>query len=210
MPALSDERLRVLLSPYLDQAPPPNEGLQRRNATDLYPLLGAYLDVLLKWNARTNLTSVRDPEAIAQRHFGESLFAGLQLGPFLLDGARVLDLGSGAGFPGIPIQLLYPGITVTLAESQSKKSAFLREVVRALGLPSVVWAGRVETMPPGTCFDAVTLRAVDRMAEMVQVGWARVQDRGVLLQMTVRGAEDDVSVAIPGTSDRVVALRTRA
>ncbi len=140
-----------LLEPYLAEA--------TMLPSALYDQLALYLDLLLKWNARTNLTAVRSPEEIVRRHFGESLFAGLHL-PL---SATLLDFGSGAGFPGLPIQLLHPGLAVTLGESQNKKASFLREVVRTLQLPTRVWASRVEEMPAGANFDTVTLRAVDRM-----------------------------------------------
>ncbi len=121
MATLSPEKIATLLTPYLEGEAPP----------ELYPQLSTYLDLLLKWNARTNLTAIRDPEEIVRRHFGESLFAGQHIPP---DARTLLDFGSGAGFPGLPIQLLRPEITVTLAESQNKKATFLREVVRTLGL----------------------------------------------------------------------------
>ena len=142
MPTLTEARIATLLEPYLapgtGAAPVP---------PSLYAQLSAYLDLLLKWNARTNLTAIREPEEMVRRHFGESLFAGMHLGTRLSPGASLLDFGSGAGFPGLPIQLLHPEFQVTLAESQGKKASFLREAVRTLGLPTEVWPGRVEAMP---------------------------------------------------------------
>src|SRR5271154_4718966 len=146
MPTLSESAIADLLTPYLT---PPSE---------ILPQLSIYLDLLLKWNARTNLTAIRDPEEIVRRHFGESLFAARHLAP---DTTTLLDFGSGAGFPGLPIALLRPGIPVTLAESQNKKATFLREVVRNLNLSTEIWAARVETMPETRLFHTVTLRAVD-------------------------------------------------
>jgi 16S rRNA (guanine527-N7)-methyltransferase len=90
-----------------------------------------YLSLLLRWNARVNLTAIRDQEGILRRHFVESIACARALPA----GVRsLLDFGSGAGFPGIPIALCRPEIAVTLAESQGKKAAFLREAVRQLGL----------------------------------------------------------------------------
>src|SRR5271154_4218188 len=86
--------------------------------------ISTYIDLLLRWNARINLTSVRDPEQIVTRHFGESLFAARILRDAgVLAGANqtLADLGSGAGFPGIPIKLLAPDLDLTLIESQNKK-----------------------------------------------------------------------------------------
>src|ERR1700678_876525 len=113
MPILPESKIATLLAPYL--APPP----------EILPQLSLYLDLLLKWNARTNLTAIRDPEEIVRRHFGESLFAAQHIGT----PDTLLDLGSGAGFPGPPIALLHPRISVTLAESQNKKATFLREAI---------------------------------------------------------------------------------
>jgi 16S rRNA (guanine527-N7)-methyltransferase len=157
MHTLPVETISRLLEPYLAAESPPG----------LYEKLGDYLDLLVKWNARTNLTSIREPEEIVRRHFGESLFAARHLPKC----STVLDLGSGAGFPGLPVQLLRPENAVTLAESQGKKASFLREVIRTLGLKSDVWAGRIEAMPEDRRFDAVVLRAVDKMPDaLAQAG----------------------------------------
>jgi 16S rRNA (guanine527-N7)-methyltransferase len=143
----------------------------------VYDGLAVYLELLLKWNARMNLTAIREPEEIVRRHFGESLFAGGYVGR----GATLLDFGSGAGFPGVPVQLMRPDVQVTLAESQGKKTAFLREVVRALGLRSEVWAERVEAMPAERQFDVVAMRAVDKMEAAVREGVARARARMLIL-----------------------------
>lgn len=106
------------------------------------------------------MTAVRKPEDIARRHFAECIFAAEQIPSHA---KTLLDYGSGAGLPGIPIAILHPNLAVTLAESQSRKAAFLQEAVRTLQLKAEVWARRVEELPPGRVFDWVTLRAVDRM-----------------------------------------------
>src|ERR1700686_1797783 len=114
MPTLSEFAIADLLTPYLPDPP-----------ATLLPQLSLYLDLLLKWNARTNLTAIRDPEEIVRRHFGESLFAArrLALSEIAPVAITLLDFGSGAGFPGLPIALLRPAVQVTLAESQNKKAA---------------------------------------------------------------------------------------
>jgi 16S rRNA (guanine527-N7)-methyltransferase len=139
--------------------------------------LAVYLELIVKWNARTNLTAIRTPEEIVRRHFGESLFAGLHLG----ECPTLLDFGSGAGFPGIPIQLVRPDIAVTLAESQGKKAAFLREVVRTLGISAEVWADRVEAMPLDRRFHTVALRAVDNMDAALSAAAIRAESRLLVL-----------------------------
>src|ERR1700751_4989766 len=91
-------------------------------------LLTDYVALIIRWNARTNLTSVRDEEGILSRHFVESIACAQALPAGI---STLLDFGSGAGFPGIPIAICRPEIAVTLAESQGKKAAFLLEANRA-------------------------------------------------------------------------------
>lgn len=136
-----------------------------------------YLDLLLKWNARLNLTAIREPGEIVQRHFVECIFAARHLPAEI---RTLLDFGSGGGFPGIPIALCKPGIHVTLGESQLKKAVFLREVVRTLGLGDTeVYSGRAEGLDQ--TFDAVTLRAVDKMQEACRGAMQRLSPKGQLI-----------------------------
>jgi 16S rRNA (guanine527-N7)-methyltransferase len=162
-------------------------------AEDLGGRFQAYLELLMRWNARLNLTAIRDPEGILSRHFVESI-ACAQAVPKGV--ASLLDFGSGAGFPGIPIALCRPEIHVTLAESQSKKAAFLLEAVRTLGLAARVHAGRVETI--SASFDCVTMRAVDRMEEAVRAASTLIAPNGWLMLMTT-GAERDALVSAAGS-----------
>lgn len=198
MPTFSESRLRQLLLPYLEaplSAPP------RRSEPaipDLVARLSIYLELLLRWNSRTNLTAVRDPELIAQRHFGESLFAGRELLVRIDDRATVLDFGSGAGFPGLPIQLLAPGLQVTLAESQSKKVAFLREAVRTLECGAEVWSARVEDLPAERRFDAVVMRAVDNPEVGRSIARGVVRGGGWFMEMKARAAAGEGGIPIPG------------
>jgi len=126
--------------------------------------ISTYIDLLLRWNARLNMTAVREPEEIVTRHFGESLFVARCL--FSANDERqatndVLDIGSGAGFPGLPIKIWAPQLQLTLIESNQKKATFLHEVIRSLTLTDVdVFSGRAEHFT-GTG-DVVTLRAVER------------------------------------------------
>jgi 16S rRNA (guanine527-N7)-methyltransferase len=139
----------------------------------------AYCALLLRWNARTNLTAIRDEEGILSRHFLESIACARALPSGIV---TLLDFGSGAGFPGIPIALCRPAISVTLAESQGRKAAFLREAVRVLSLSATVHSGRAESLT--TRFDCVTLRAVDRMPQALQAAKNLVAARGWLALLT--------------------------
>ncbi|WP_263382702.1 16S rRNA (guanine(527)-N(7))-methyltransferase RsmG [Granulicella arctica] len=190
MPTLTNSAISSLLAPYLG------------NPTDLLlDQLSTYLDLLLKWNARTNLTAIRSPEEIVTRHFGESLFAGRHLP----QARTLLDFGSGAGFPGLPIQLLRPELHVLLAESQNKKATFLREAVRTLGLQTEVWAGRVEALPAERLFDVVTLRAVDDMDAALIAARPRVQTNGMLAILTVRSGVGN-EIPLPNSDSAVLRL----
>jgi 16S rRNA (guanine527-N7)-methyltransferase len=178
--------------------------------------LEAFLALLLHWNARINLTAVRDPETIVRRHFAESLFAAEHVPTTT---ATLLDFGSGAGFPGIPIAIARPDIAVTLAESQGKKAAFLREAVRTLRLRTEVWAGRVEQMPAERVFDAVTLRAVDKMPQACKLAVQRLAAGGCLAVFTTHATESALdqlpgirwteSLPIPGSRQEILRLGLR-
>jgi 16S rRNA (guanine527-N7)-methyltransferase len=139
----------------------------------------AYLTLLQKWNARTNLTAIRDEEGILSRHFLESILCAQALP----DGIQtLLDFGSGAGFPGIPIALMRSNLVVTLAESQNKKAAFLREAVRTLSLNTKVHSGRAEDLKER--FDCITLRAVDKMEKAIPAAIDLLAPNGRLAILT--------------------------
>src|SRR5216683_6031011 len=214
-------RIAALLEPFLEPTLPPSQLDQ----------ISTYIDLLLRWNARINLTAIRHPEEIVTRHFGESFFLARHLFPPSMANAsnvartllsanagsaqlsatsqlstpchpersrakseaiisaksracpelaegdpypsttpRVLDIGSGAGFPALPLKLWAPHIHLTLIESNHKKAAFLREVARALTLTNInVLTERAETLAtrPGSQADIVTLRAVEHFAAIL-------------------------------------------
>jgi len=149
--------------------------------------ISTYIDILLRWNARINLTAIRDPEEIVTRHFGESLFAARHLFPrsSSVSSAEkafdsLADVGSGAGFPGLPIKLWAPEIALTLIESNHKKATFLREVTRALTLTNVnIQTARAESLPANS-FSTVTFRAVERFEAILPTAAALVAPGGRL------------------------------
>ena len=213
---MDSARIAALLERFLDHPLSPAQLDQ----------ISTYIDLLLRWNARINLTAIRTPEEIVTRHFGESFFMARHLFPslptppstpchpersqaaseasgsaeskdpyptaadrskgteaaktkpdvfalFAKDGnspqpPRVIDLGSGAGFPALPLKIWAPQIHLTLIESNHKKASFLREVARALTLMDVnVVAERAETLslrlgPDFPRADIVTFRAVEK------------------------------------------------
>jgi 16S rRNA (guanine527-N7)-methyltransferase len=192
---LNSARLATLLEPFLKEPLSPSRLDQ----------ISIYIDLLQRWNARVNLTAIRQEEEIVTRHFGESFFLARHLFPHLgassschpersadmraahvsaeskacpersrrdpyrintVSPTSVLDIGSGAGFPAVPLKLWAPHIRLTLVESNHKKAAFLREVARALRLTNInVIPDRLETLAARPGFpraQVVTFRAVER------------------------------------------------
>jgi 16S rRNA (guanine527-N7)-methyltransferase len=175
-----------------------------------------YLSLLLRWNARVNLTAIRDEDGILKRHFVESIACARALPTEI---HTLLDFGTGAGFPGIPIALCRPEIAVTLAESQGKKAAFLSEAARVLGMDAKVHSARAEAL--GSQFDCVTLRAVDKMEKAVKAaaqlvrpgGWMALMTTEIELEKLKLAAGAEFSWAgvarLPGSEDRLLALGER-
>jgi 16S rRNA (guanine527-N7)-methyltransferase len=127
----------------------------------------AYLELLLRWNRKINLTAIRDAPNCVRRHFGESLY----LSRWVELQGRLLDIGSGAGFPGLCLKIIFPDLSVTLLEPVAKKRAFLKEVARVCGMNFVeVRRERLEDFagalsPP--LYDAATARAVGHLEELI-------------------------------------------
>lgn len=168
---MHSSRIVELLEPFLGL------GSEERITTVECDQISTYIDILLRWNARVNLTAIRDPELIVTRHFGESLFAARQLFPDREQSktqqrpthTSLADIGSGAGFPGLPIKLWVSHLSATLIESNHKKAAFLREVIRKLTLTNIdVVTERAETLGE-RAFDVVTLRAVERFESILPI-----------------------------------------
>ena len=153
---LSATELAALLQPY-------GLGLTDRQITQLQ----TYLDVLLRWNAKINLTAIRRPEDCVTRHFGESLYLARWVN---LEG-RLLDIGSGAGFPGLALKIPFPNLAVTLLEPTTKKRAFLKEVARVCEFRDVEVSGkRLEEFAVNEArlsFDNATSRAVGHFEKLL-------------------------------------------
>lgn len=143
----SVERFGALLDPVLGT-------LGMKLEAGQVSLLARHYELLLQWNRKISLTSVRDPEQVVKRHFGESLFVASVL---RAESGTLVDVGSGAGFPGFPLAVARPGIQVTLVESIAKRAAFLKEVAR-LSANVRVLHGRFEDLDER--FDWATVRAV--------------------------------------------------
>ena len=163
--------------------------------------ISTYIDTLLRWNTRINLTAVREPEQVVTRHFGESLFAAARLFPLdlqLSGNPQVVDVGSGAGFPGLPIKIWAPQIHLTLIESNQKKATFLREIVRSITLTGIdVFAGRAEDFPPALG-DVVTLRAVEHFDDALPTAGGLVRPAGRIALLIGEGQIGRATELAPG------------
>ena len=159
-------------------------------------LTSTYINILLKWNARINLTAILDPVEIVKRHFGESYFAAKVLGDQRSLGC-VIDLGSGAGFPGIPLAISQSEATVTLIESNGKKVAFLGEILGSLGLKNVsIFSGRGENFQNSV--DLVVMRAVEEFEQAIDTAAGLVK-KGGRLGLLIGEMQIDVAKArLPG------------
>src|SRR6202521_3337417 len=208
-------RIAELLQPFLtvpDPAPKPCHSERSEESAVLTPdqlnYISIYIDLLLRWNARINLTAIRHPEEIVTRHFGESLLAARHLFPAPVFPAKptwgqpspavqaerssatahVIDVGAGAGFPGLPIKIWAPDINLTLIESNHKKATFLREVTRTLTLMNInVFPGRAQDYPNPPA-EVVTLRAVERFDATLLIA-ARLVAPGGRLALLISEAQ---------------------
>ena len=149
----------------------------------------AYLKLLNKWNQAYNLTAIRDMGQMVTHH----IFDSLAILPWL-NGSRILDVGTGAGLPGIPIALSMPEKQVVLLDSNGKKIRFLREVKRALHLSNIeIVQSRVESYHPSSGFDTVISRAVGNLNLLVNGSRHFIKENGIWLAMKGRYPEDELN-----------------
>ena len=160
----------------------------------------SYLDLLEKWNNAYNLTAVRSRSEMLSRHLVESL----AISPYI-SGKQVVDVGSGAGLPGIPLAIANPAVQYTLLDSNGKKSRFLLEVKRALMLANVeIETVRVESWLPTKRFDSVVTRAfADLATTLVRVDHV-LSDQGMVYAMKTQQAQHEID-SLPDATRQVTA-----
>lgn len=199
---LSDDLIRRTLEPY----GAPDDAAFRE-------AIRIYVELLLRWNQKISLTAITDPVEVLRVHFGESIFAAHAGG---IDKGRLADIGSGPGFPGIPMRMVRPDISLTLVEPVGKKVAFLGEVIRLLGLTgTAIIRSRMEDIHVGpSAFDFVTARALGAYKRLLN--WAKQQARPDVKIVLLLGADDcrevvkdrdfswNIPVRVPNSKGRFV------
>jgi len=202
---LSLDEIARALSPYLSEA------LSSAQLAEI----AQYLELLKRWNQTIALTSIEEDTEMVARHFGESIFAG-SLVP--IQRGRLADVGSGAGFPGLPLKIAFPELQVALIEPNGKKCAFLREVQSFLGLSSVeIVRNRYEDFrPQPASLDFISSRALGGYRRLLQwsksvlrpdghvILWLGVEDSSLLSR--TKGWNWELPVTIPESRRRVVLI----
>lgn len=151
-------------------------------------LLG-FLDLLQRWNRAYNLTAIRDPTAMVSQHLLDSL----AVAPYL-SGESILDLGTGAGLPGLPLAVVEPSRRFWLLDSNGKKVRFVRQAVLDLGIPNAEPVqSRIESYRPGRKFSTIVTRAVASIADLHAQTVPLLASPGILLVMKGRYPGDELS-----------------
>jgi 16S rRNA (guanine527-N7)-methyltransferase len=170
--------------------------------------LMAYIALLVKWNASYNLTAVREPMAMVSHHLLDSLALLPHLPAGSEGDARLADVGSGAGLPGIPLALARPSWRVALIEASQKKAAFLRQAKIELGLANVeVHDGRVEELRSAQGFSIVVSRAFAELGDFIAACRHLLDRRGVLAAMKGKYPAQELAQVPAGLTAKVIALR---
>jgi len=162
----------------------------------------AYIALLIKWNQKINLTSVRSPLEMVRRHLLDSVVVL----PYLR-GERILDVGSGAGIPGIPLAILQEQKAFYLLDSNQKKQVFVSQVVKSLSLKRVVCVhSLVQTYQPEQKFSTILTRAFAKPLQMIELTQHLLEDKGVFLAMMGKIEEEKLLLPSDYEIEQIIPL----
>jgi 16S rRNA (guanine527-N7)-methyltransferase len=188
-------RLTAQIQRGLDRLPQPF-------ADDAAERLAALLDELGRWNEKVSLTAIREPGKMVAGHLLDSLVALP-----LLEGRQILDIGTGAGFPGLPLALAEPGRRFTLLDSNNKKIMFVQHAAGLLGLGNVMAVkARSEDYAPGHRFDTVIARALASLPKLVEIAGHHVREGGVFIALKGRDPVAEIEELPASWSHEVIEL----
>lgn len=163
-----------------------------------------YMKLLIEWNQKMNLTAITEPDQIWQKHFYDSIL------PFIgQDFTSLCDIGSGAGFPGIPVKIVWPDTSLTLVEPIKKRCTFLKEVVDTLGLKDVTILNiRAEDLAKThrARFDLVSARAVARLSILLELCTPLVKKDGWIIALKGRNGNQELENAAPAIKELFLKL----
>src|SRR5579864_5951348 len=164
--AISNESIQSWISPFHPELSASQLGQVQK-----------YISLLLLWNQKVSLTSIENPQELVSRHFGESFFGAKFIENI---GCRLADVGSGAGFPGLALKIALPELQVSLIEQDTRKAAFLNEVIRALKLEGAkVYRSSYEALPPEIAkFDVIAARAIGDHKSLLKWAASRLGEPG--------------------------------
>ena len=168
------------------------ERLEHSYSDDTAEKLCTLIDELERWNSKVNLTAIRNRDEMITSHLLDSLVAGA-----LLEGESILDVGTGPGFPGLPLAIVHPERQFTLLDSNNKKIMFAQHVAGLLNLDNVsAIKGRGEDYAPGHGFDTVIARALAALPRLVEIAGHHVREDGVFVALKGRYPEEELDALV--------------
>lgn len=156
----------------------------------------AYMNLLIEWNEKMNLTAIVEPNEIILKHFIDSITILKEID----NNSKIIDVGTGAGFPGVPLSIMNPTLKITLADSLNKRLIFLQEVVNQLGLKNIeIIHARAEELGKNKKyrenFDVATSRAVANLSTLSEYLIPLVKVGGKIISMKAGGAQEEIEAA---------------